>query len=204
MRPVILSGLKLSGVRLAGLIVAIATVAVVIQLSTVFKVHALNTHAEIKAEPPGIARIVGRDGRPPRGQLNFRGNRPTALTINTDIEFGTVFPGETDQGEFIVHLSDSEIGSGPFVRVEYHLVLATAVGFEDMTPYLTMVRDTVETDSEADTVVSASLDVSDLVVGPSGDISDRWLVTLTLPDDPPPGDYWTTITVIVDNTTPAP
>jgi hypothetical protein len=198
MRLATSSGLKLSGVRLAGLIVAIATAALIVQLSTVFTVHALNTHAEIKADPPGIARIVARDGRPPRGQLNLNGNRPTALTINTDVEFGTVFPGETDQGEFIVHLNDSEIGPGPFTRVEYHLVLATAAGFEDMAPYLTVLRDPAETDSEADTVASASLDST------LSDVSDRWLVTLTLPDDPPPGDYWTTITVEVDSTTGPP
>ena len=194
MRLAILSGLKLSGARLAGLIVAIVTVALVVQLSTVFKVHALNTHAEIKADPPGIARIIDRDGRPPRGQVNLKSNRPTALTINTDIDFGTVFPGESDQGEFIVYLNVD--GHPAYTRVEYHLVLATPGGSQDMTPYLTVVRDPAETDT--DTVASASLDSTS---APS-DISDRWLVTLALPDDPPPGNYWTTITVVVDATTP--
>ncbi len=196
MRSAMLSGLKLSDIRLAGIIVTIVTVALVIQLSTVFKVHALNTHAEVKADPPGIARIIDRDGRPPRGQVNPNSNRRTALTINTDIEFGTVFPGEAVEGEFIVYLNDSEIGPGPFTRVEYHLVLATAAGFEDMAPYLTVVRDPAETDSEADTAAAASVDST------LSDVGDRWLVTLTLPDDPPSGDYWTTITVEVDATTP--
>ena len=192
MRSTVLSGLRLSGVRLAGLIVAIVTVALVVQLSTVFKVHALNTHAEIKADPPGIARIIARDGRPPRGQLNLKSNRPTALTINTNVAFGAVFPGESNQGEFTVYLNVD--GHPAYTRVEYHLVLATPGGSQDMTLYLTVVRDPAETDT--DTVASASLDST----GAPSDISDRWLVTLTLPDDPPPGDYWTTIRVVVDST----
>ena len=160
-------------------------------------VQALKVRTEIKSMPPGIAKIIDIGGKPPKGLLNTTGSRPTALTINTDIEFGNVFPGETQTGEFKVMLTDPELG-GAYTRVEYHLILGTPTGYLNISPYLTIVRDPAETDVDPDTVSAASLDSSQ---NPS-DTQDRWLVTLTLPDDPPSGDYWMTITVWVDSTVP--
>lgn len=160
--------------------------------------------------PPGIDKIIdeggippgggggGGGGAPPPGLVEPKGNRPTTLIINTDIEFGTVFPGETHQGEFTINLSDTEFDDDSPIRVEYHLILSAPSGYEDLTPYLTVWRDTAETDLESDNVTYADggsqLDSSQT---PS-DTSDRWLVKLILPDDPTTGDYWTKITVWVD------
>lgn len=272
---------KIAGLKLAVVLLAVTTVAIVFPLSSVFKAHALNVHTEIKANPAGIARIIDRTGEPPSGIVNPRGNaptpfttgsngnfsgnppqgdpdsnppdengstppnqnqstppnrtwflppgiadifglkgggpkggaptgvpppgllnprsnRPTTLIINTDIEFGTVFPGETQDGEFTVSLSDTQ--NPP--QVEYHLILTltTEFGYLDLTNYLTVVRDTSETDVDADLPFqnNGSSLGGDLQGNGGTDISDRWEVTLTLPDDPPEGDYWTVITVWVD------
>lgn len=231
--------------KLVAVLLLLTTGALLFQLSTTFKVHALNVHTEIKADPPGIVRIIDQNGEPPPGIVNSegngptapttdpnadsgqpgepesdpppasdpppgigkiitesgappaglvrpKGNRPTILTINTDIEFGTVFPGETQQGEFIIYITDAQDSPA---TVLYHLILSTPGATQDLSPYLNIVRDSAETGEAPDTPVSASLTDQD-------DISDRWLVTLTLPDDPPEGDYGITITVWVDSSQP--
>jgi len=65
-------------------------------------------------------------------------------------------------------------------------------GYLDLTPYLTLVRDPADTDTEADNVTSASVDAS------LGDTGDRWLVTLSLPKNVVLGDYSATLRVMVD------
>jgi hypothetical protein len=142
---------------------------------------------------PSIAKILKWLGLQPRG-LTAKASGPSALTINSDIDFGTAFPRMTSQGEFTVLLSD--IDSEGSNRVEYHLTLSGVSGYLDLTPYLTVVRHPAETDTESDNVTSASVDTS------LDDISDRWLVTLSLPKNVVLGDYWTTLTVMVDQTYP--
>lgn len=277
---------KLVAFKLIAILLTLTMVALLFQLSTTFKAHALNVHTEIKASPPGIARIIDRTGEPPPGIVNPRdntttpfttdsdgdsgtvlpggtppddngntppdetgptppeGNQPTppdetgfippgiarifglwgggpmgggapvalvnpqsgdypALTINSNIEFEMTFPGETHQGEFTVSLFDTDPSpdgfDGSFTRVEYELTLEVkAGGYQNLENWLTVVRDSTENDLSSDNLTSASLDSSQ---NPA-DTSDRWEVTLTLPDDPPTGDYWTTITVLVTSTTP--
>ena len=142
---------------------------------------------------PGITTILKWFGLQSPG-LTAKVSDPNALRINTDIEFGTAFPGQTHQGEFTVLLND--IDGGGLSRVEYHLTPSGVNGYLDLTPYLTVVRDPAETDTESDNVASAGLDSS------LGDTSDRWLVTLSLPKNVVLGDYWTMITVMVDQTYP--
>lgn len=172
---------------------SIATVSLLIVVNTI-GVQALKVKTEIKSMPAGIAKIINTHGTPPNGMVEPRSNH-TALTINTDIDFGTAFPGEILSGEFKVMLTDPELG-GQYTRVEYHLVITGMPGKLDLSPYLTEVRDTAETDIDPDTPVQASVDSN------QGDIFDRWIVTMTLPDNPSKGDYHTTITVWVDNTIP--
>ena len=249
--------------KLLAILLSVAMVVVVFEFSSAFKVHALNVHTEIKANPPGIAKIIDRTGNPPPGIVNPTGAQPPlptsgsgpntsgtgvpgepppdgngnnglggtpgkgnsqsqatsippgisnilggggggapmiagssggssgpALTINTDIDFGTIFPGETLEEEFTISLTNP----GSPILVEYHIEIDAVGGYYDLTPYLTVVRDSNETDSVSDNVTFASLGVGE-------DVSDRWLVTLA-PDpvlgDTPTGDYWTTITLYVD------
>lgn len=188
---------KMGVIRMAGWSLAAVAVAALFLVVNSLGVHALKVRAEIKSMPVGIAKIIDIGGKPPKGLFNPKGSRPTALTINTDIEFGNVFPGETQQGEFIVYLGDPQSGGiGQYTRVEYHLIVVGKPLNLDLSPYLTIIRDPAENDVDPDTVSAASVDSSQ---NPS-DTMDRWLVTLTLPDDPPKGDYWTTITVWVDKT----
>jgi hypothetical protein len=256
---------KIVGSKLIVILLAVAAVAVVFPLSNVFKAHALNVHTEIRADSPGIVRIIDRTGEPPPGIVNSegngptapttnpnassgqpggpgstpppgdddppppdgtestppplsdppppgiekiiagtgappaglvnpKGNRPTTLTINTDIEFGNVFPGEVQQGEFTIFITDDDFQGNP-TTVSYQLILSTPGGSLNLSPYLAIVRDTNETDAVPDTPASASL------TSPN-DTFDRWLVTLTVPNDPPKGDYWTIITVLVPPPSP--
>lgn len=207
---------KMGAIRIAGWSLAAVAVVALFLVVNSLGVHALKVRTEIKSMPAGIAKIIDIGGKPPKGLLNPKGSRLTALTINTDIEFGNVFPGETQQGEFIVYLNTAEKPEhpGPYTRVEYHLILGTQPGNLDLSPYLTIVRTDAVEDVDPDypyplppppyppytppdtNLARASLD-SNL-----GDTEDRWLVTLTLPDDPPSGDYWMTITVWVDSTVP--
>jgi len=159
----------------------------------VLNVSASSVDTNTEPVPAGIAKLLNWLGLEPRG-LTANVSDPTALRINTDIEFGTVYPGDTHQGEFTVLLSD--IDSEGFNRVEYHLSLSGVSGYLDLTPYLTLVRHPAETDTESDNVTSASVDAS------LDDTSDRWLVTLSLPKNVELGDYRTIITVMVDQTYP--
>ena len=141
--------------------------------------------------PPGIEnQITGRKGGggAPPGLLGSKGNQPTTLTINTDIDFGMVFPGETQQGEFTIYITDA---TGSPTVVSYHLILVTPPGKD----YMTVERDPAESDASSDNVTSASLT-------DPGDTSDRWLVTFSLPDDPISGNYTSSITIWVDSPLP--
>ena len=161
--------------------------------SGVLNVSASGKYTGTGSVPAGITRIFKWIGLQSR-ELSAKASDPSALTINSDIHFGTVSPGMTRQGEFDVLLGDID-GEGPG-RVEYHLVLSEVSGHLDLTPYLTIVRHSAESDIESDNPASASVDAS------FDDTSDRWLVTLSLPRNVVLGDYWTTFTVTVDQPYP--
>ncbi len=240
-------------------------VALLLQLSCTFKAQALNVHTEIKADPPGIVRIIDRTGEPPPGRVNSEGNgltapatspnadsgqpgepeptpplknsatppgiekvirktgvpppglispkgsRPAVLTINTDIDFGTAFPGETQQGEFIVYLAgvDEDEWEDEWeeeTSVTYSITLSNP-DFVDMRPYVIVERDTGESDNEPDGIAdgtngdyaaNGTLDASES----SEDESDRWLVTFYVPDSITEGDYGLQILIQVDSEEP--
>jgi len=56
---------KRAGFKLVALLLLVALVALVFQLSGAYKGHALNVHTEIKATPPGIAMIIDQTGQTP-------------------------------------------------------------------------------------------------------------------------------------------
>ncbi len=72
------------------------------------------------------------------------GDKSNLIYVNTDIIFGTVFPGENVTGYFIVHL---EAGTD---NVTYTLVLSENTTSNDMRPYLLVKRHkgVGDTDSE--------------------------------------------------------
>ena len=273
---------KIVGFKLVAILLSVGMVVMVFQISSAFKVHALNVHAEIKASPPGIARIIDRTGNPPSGIVNPQGQQPpfptsgtdpttsgtglpgeppgsptppgdngnngpegtsargqgqsqtmplppglsnllgggggggppglfspqqstplspTALIINTEIDFELMFPGETKTGNFTVHLSDTQWDNppggpwGPFTGVDYKIFLnAGGSSTANMTPYLTVYLSPTEVAAgETDNVTFATVNTTDT--------SDCWWVTFEAPDEPPAfGDYSANITVEVTAT----
>ena len=185
--------------KVTAVLLSLATAAGIFQLSSVFQVHALNVHGDstnIQSTPPGQdKKVAGGGGGAAKPKIvNPKSNRPTTLTINTDIDFGTVFRGEELEGEFTISLTDSEDPT----YVEYYITceVTTEEGYLDLTDYLTIELDDGEHegDDDNDTMASATL-------GEDEDVNDRWLVTLaphpTL-GDPPTGEYWSVITIHVD------
>ena len=59
MRQISLFLRKVVGFKLVALLLSVALVALVFQLFSVFRVHAMNVKTEIKATPPGIGRYSG-------------------------------------------------------------------------------------------------------------------------------------------------
>ena len=188
------------GFKLVALLLAVGIVALVFQLSSAFRVHALNVKTEIKSTPPGIAKIIDRTGRPPAGLINPQSNRPTALIINTDVDFGTVFPGETVKGKFIVYLdkvtntSSNTSWNTTYTWITYNVTLLEELDYtcEDIRPYLIVERDTVESDNETDPLADGtnndyfargSLNFTD------NDTFDKWFVTFNVTDNISLNDY---------------
>lgn len=102
------------------------------------------------------------------------------LTINTDINFGTVFPGETVSKDFVLCLNDSSTSLTYDLDLHLKPLHDGSGDFPDMRPYMTVQRDPAEADVEpdgsadgADTFASGSL-------GP-GDECDTWIVSLDVP-----------------------
>jgi len=262
--------------------VAAAVAVGVFQLSTTYTVHALNVRTEVRADPPGIVRII-ETGQVPSGELDSEGNpityitsptsptsnffsifgsivsgwfqneettspgdsanitpltssedkkdkkdkedgggggggggggatkpkvvnpksnRPTVLSINTPIEFGTVFRGEELEGEFTIYIdSDNHTtleppGTPSTTWVKYQVYLG---GTDNLTPYLTLVKK-VDADTITDNV-SPSYALLDTRLN---DTSDTWLVKLDLSSDHPQysalitgGDYLSVIHIDV-------
>ena len=85
------------------LVLLIALVLVAWQLSSLVQVDAFKVHAQVKDTPPGYAKATANRGSPPPGMVKIAGGQ-NFLYINTDIDFGTVFPGEVVSGSFTVNL----------------------------------------------------------------------------------------------------
>ena len=154
-----------------------------------------------------VEKIFGGGGAPPPSPVSLESNRPTVLTINTDIDFGTVFPEEILQGHFIVYLTgtgnatDNETWTNPFTAVTYNVTMVehqNTNDYKDVRPYLVVQRDPAESDTEwddtangtaADYFAQGSLNATD------NDTGDKWFVTLEVPDDR--GDYWIEIMIEV-------
>lgn len=107
-----------------------------------------------------------------------------ALIINTDIDFGTVFPGQTVSDDFELCLAD------PSTSVAYDIDLLLKPlnpdpgDFPDMRPYMIVEHDDAgETDSDPDSADGRAGDyaASGSLDGPAGDTCDRWIVTLDVP-----------------------
>ena len=86
---------KIIGFKLLAILLSVVMVVVVFEFSSAFKVHALNVHTEIKANPPGIAKIIDRTGNPPSGIVNPTGAQPPLPTSGSEPNTsGTGLPGE--------------------------------------------------------------------------------------------------------------
>ncbi len=115
-----------------------------------------------------------------------------SLRINTDIDFGTVYPGQVLEDDFVVLLSESFLDTGNQAltyAIEPQPMPCPGDGsdpacpagsdYPDITPYLTIVRDPLEGDPLADACCVAS---GAFLNSKVGDTSDRWIVTFTAPD----------------------
>jgi hypothetical protein len=160
------------------------------------------TPPEGKEQPPAAAPPAGGGGGggAPSGMKLNVDQEPTILTINTDIDFGTVFPGEVRQGHFIVYLTgtDGEPWPEEFTQVTYNVTLLAPpdAAYKDMRPYLLVQRNPAESDTEP--VSTANGTAGDYFAfghldADAGDTGDEWLVTLYTPDEA--GDYWIEIEI---------
>ncbi len=162
---------------------------------------ALSNDANTQDMPPGQVKKSGGGGSAKPKVVNPKSNRSTILTINTPIDFGNVFPGETLEDHFTISLSSDNIT--PYENVTYHITVIVKGGYLDLTPYLNVQLSAAEqTAGETDNITSATLGPPG--PGPGTDDSDEWRVILNLPHDAPDGDYWTLITIHVDDPTTTP
>ncbi len=125
--------------------------------------------------------------------VEIGGNQGQVLYINTDIDYGTVFLGESLTDYFTVYLTGEE------TSLDYSIELTwTAGNGKDMRPYLTVWKAT-EGDSETDWIADGPNGDYDAAGTLSGsDTSDKWWVTFDVPNElGDVGDYWTKIMVEV-------
>lgn len=162
------------------------------QLSTATAVHAFNVNASVKRDMVQSGQVVAKRSDPPPAMVkivnkkdNKKGN---LLYINTDIDYGNVFPGESPTGHFIVYLAEGVDKKGwqqgPYSRVQYSVTVKNAAGKKVMKSYLLVRRDPAETDTnDPDPVADGRLlDFGAIGVVDTNDISDKWLVTFYVPE----------------------
>ena len=169
--------------------------------------------AEDKPIPPGITKIIQGTGVPPPGIVKVAGNDGSALYINTDIDFKTVFPEETLTQHFIVGLQGVQSGGPPwwgggnYTYVCYKITVRAVSGspYLDLSDNVTVWKDYLnETDNETDEWAIPPDNVAWGTVS-ANDTTDKWWVTLNAPDIT--GQYECEIEVRVcntDNTTTCP
>jgi len=122
---------------------------------------------------------------------------PDGLEINTDIDFGIVFPQTTRTDYFKVCVSKSWCGSSGQAKTDYKIVLErkplACSGcchdpkyYPDLRPYLTVQRDPAETHEPAEPDGTANGIAGDYIAqghldARAGDECDKWLVTMRVP-----------------------
>jgi len=178
------------------LVLLIALVLVAWQLSSLVQVDAFKVHARVKDTPPGYAHATAHRGRPPPGLVRIADDGGDILYINTDIDFGTVFPGEEVTGHFTVHLKEG------YDQVTYsvNMTLKNAAGVTEMREFLVTQRHygTGDTDSETGNDIAdgtiGDWDAEGTLDRDAGDTFDEWWVTFYVPDGL--GEYGAEILII--------
>jgi len=148
-----------------------------------------NSQSQTGFIPPGLSGVLGGGGAGAlAGAGSEGGPSGPALIINTLIDFGMMFPGESQNGTFTVTIHDPYDGA----NYELNTTIGDPPSSEDMTPYLTVLLDPAEVAAgETDNVTFAT-------VNSSTDPTDLWWVTFLVPDEPPAfGDYSANITIVV-------
>ena len=112
-----------------------------------------------------------------------------SVDIDT-IDFGTIFPGMTAGDSFIVSFTEL-----PYSPLDYTLTLDPPDSGFNLTGYLLVAKDGSEGETETDPQAGGADTTAIGTVTDPGDLADKWLVTLTLPDELPAGDYGTRIKI---------
>ena len=114
-----------------------------------------------------------------------------SVDIDT-IDFGTIFPGMTAGDSFIVSFTEL-----PYSPLDYTLTLDPPDSGMNLIQYLLVAKDGSEEDvlDEPDPQAGGTDTEAIGTVTDPGDLADKWLVTLTLPDELPAGDYGTRIKI---------
>jgi len=119
----------------------------------------------------------------------------TSLTLNTDIDYGIVYPGDFAKDDFTLSLSESFLVAGG-QEVHYSMrfdpVPCPAANADPDCPtgqdypfigdYVVFKRSHSETDGAKDNFLGAVLNSKDTAAGADGDLSDHWFVKFTAPD----------------------
>lgn len=148
------------------------------QLSSLVQVSAFKVKAEVK-DPAGIGKVILKKGSPPPGKVKIGGNK-NIIYINTDIDYGDVFPGEEVTGHFTVYLLEEvesviytiEMTDSPS-GMRANLVTARPYGIGD--------DERNEPDDIADGL-SGDWNASGYLNRADGDTFDEWWVTFRVPD----------------------
>ena len=186
-----------SGIKFLWIVLVIALVVGAWALSSLFQNDAFNVRATVKGSPTGTVQTIvggsgpesseykdpetgsGSSGGSPPMIVELGGNQGQVLYINTDIDYGTVFPGESLTDYFTVYLTTE-------TSLDYSIELTWIPGNsdKDMRPHLTVWKDPSESEVEPNNIAD----------GPAGDytaegtlsgsdISDKWLVRFDVPGE---------------------
>jgi len=194
-------------------VAAAAAVLVAAGRFAAYESHVVNIRAHVVSPPceePAVAGIEDEailqdepflEEQPAEAGMLQNSNGVTAacdyLEINTEIDFGIVFPGQTITEDFIVCLSTY----GYFHSYSYQIVYTLELKlkplpghpgefYPDIRPYIAVIRDPTEPDWEYDPdaggeqagIVPADYDAKGKVS--KHDRCDRWLVTVWVPHFP--------------------
>jgi hypothetical protein len=109
------------------------------------------------------------------------GGQGNLIYINTDIVYGTVFPGEEIIDYFTVHLIPNGTGT---VTYTVNITANTTGSYLDMRPYLIVQKDSVESEDEPNATANGTSGdwyaSGNLTYG--SDTLDKWWVTFYVPD----------------------
>ncbi|MEE8471783.1 MAG: hypothetical protein V3S82_01305 [Dehalococcoidia bacterium] len=170
--------------------------------SLLLATQALKVTARVTDMPPGIMGVAEKRGSPPPGIVRITGGGDSVLYVNTDIDFGTIFPGETGlRGKFTVFITGVPGSGPPWTDPETPTAIAYSValnGAGTLSPFIRVVKDPAEADTETDPLIDPPGDFTaggslDDTASPP-DTSDVWWVILDEPVEDL-GDYAAEITV---------